>query len=88
MDDNAKSKVDDLILREWKIIKSTKWTSLSLSLQIGQVSKADEFVHQRIWLILQDDGFNIKDNEMNKSTEETSWNYPNEKDLNSMNLSV
>ena len=25
---------------------------------------------------------------MNKSTKETSWNYPNEKDLNSMNLSV
>ena len=25
---------------------------------------------------------------MNKSTKEMSWNYPNEKDLNSMNLSV
>ena len=25
---------------------------------------------------------------MNKSTEETSWNCPNEKDLNSINLSV
>ena len=30
----------------------------------------------------------MKDNEMNKSTKEMSWNYPNEKDLNSMNLSV
>ena len=25
---------------------------------------------------------------MNKFTKEMSWNYPNEKDLNSMNLSV
>ena len=79
------------------IIKSTDWTSqlviprkwtIAPSPQNERAHKADEFVHQRIWLILQDDSYNIKDNEMNKSTEETSWNYPNEKDLNSMNLSV
>ena len=79
------------------IIKSTDWTSqlvipmkwtIAPSPQNRRAHKADKFVHQRIWLILQDDGYNIKDNEMNKSTEETSWNYPNEKDLNSMNLSV
>ena len=38
VDDIDKSKMDDLILREWKIINSKKWTSLSLSLQIGRVS--------------------------------------------------
>ena len=79
------------------IIKSTDWTSqlvipmkwmIAPSPQSEQAHKADEFVHKRIWLILQDDGFNIKDNKMNKSTKETSWNCPNEKDLNSINLSV
>ena len=79
------------------IIKSIDWTSqlvipmkwtIAPSSQNGRAHKADEFVHQRIWLILKDDGFNINDNEMNKFTEKTSWNCPNEKDLNSINLSV
>ena len=79
------------------IIKSRDWTSqlvipmkwmIALSPQSGQAYKADKFIHKKIWLILQDDGFNIKDNKMNKSTKEMSWNCPNEKDLNSINLSV
>ena len=70
-----------------QLVIPMKWT-IAPSPQSGRAHKAEEFVHQRIWLILQDDSYNIKDNEMNKSTEETSWNYPNEKDLNFMNLSV
>ena len=83
--------MDEFIAKytDWtsQLVIPTKWM-IVLSPQSGGAHKADEFVHQRIWLILQDDSYNIKDNEMNKSTEETSWNYSNEKDLNSMNLSV
>ena len=83
--------MDEFIIKstDWmsQLVIPMKWTIVP-SPQNGRAHKADEFVHQRIWLILQDDDYNIKDNEMNKSTKEMSWNYPNEKDLNSMNLSV
>ena len=83
--------MDEFIIKytDWmsQLVIPMKWTIVP-SPQGGGAHKADEFVHQRIWLILQDNNFNVKDNEMNKPTEETSWNCPNEKDLNSINLSV